>query len=242
MFLHKKFKKIQWSECRKPVLVVMACLLMTACASTKKVDPAEQRSSLDSLIKQADTEAAIGKNEQSIAILNQAAKENPTSMLPWLRMANLWFNTANYPSAILSANEVLLRESENQEAKSILVVAGLRVAAGAITGLVPQNPVTPGARAEAESLTKALRAALGEKVLVPSQAGDAPAPAAPTPAPVQHRRKHVAAVAPVTTPAPVATVTPMAAPTRPAAEVNSRPASAPVNTVSSGSDPFKSLK
>lgn len=222
MILHARTKKINWPRFQHLATAVLACLLIAGCSTTGKPSEADQRASLDTLLKQADTELANGKSEQSIVLLNQAAKENPTSMLPWLKMSNIWFNSGNYPSAILTANEVLKRESENQEAKSILVVAGLRVAAGAITGLVQQNQVNFSARVEAENLTKALRTALGEKVLVPGPAADAPPP---PPVPVRHHYRHIATKKKAA--APVAS-----------AEQDSPSVSAS----SSGSDPFKSLK
>ena len=229
MDLHIKTKKMAWQNYRQLSVLALVCCLMAGCSTTSKPTEAERRASLDTLIKQADGEFVKGKSEQAIALLNQAAKENPTSMLPWLKMSNIWFNSGNYPSAILTANEVLKRESENQEAKSILVVAGLRVAAGAITGLVQQNTVNLSARVEAENLTKALRNALGEKVLVPGPATETAQPPAAAPAQAQH--KHVAAASKR---APQARAeTPVA---------SAAQASPSVSTSSSGSDPFKSLK
>jgi tetratricopeptide (TPR) repeat protein len=202
---------------------IFACALIAGCATTSKPTEAEQRASLDTLIKQADGELANGRSEQSIALLNQAAKENPTSMVPWLRMSNIWFNAGNYPSAILTANEVLKRDAGNQEAKSILVVAGLRVAAGAITGLVQRNEVNFNAHKEAENLTQALRSALGEKVLVPAPAAEQ------SPAPSQHHyAKHTARKT-----YPTHSATPVA---------SNAPAATASNSSGSEPDPFKSLK
>lgn len=228
MSLHKKTKKMIWGNYRRLTLAVITCCVIGGCATTSAPTEAEQRASLDTLLKQADGELAKGKSEQAIALLNQAAKENPTSMVPWLKMSNIWFNSGNYPSAILTSNEVLKRESENQEAKSILVVAGLRVAAGAITGLVQQNQVNFSARTEAENLTKALRTALGEKVLVPG-AGAENAPPPPAAPPPSHRR-HAAAPRRVSQPRAET------------AAASSASASPTVSASSSGSDPFKSLK
>jgi tetratricopeptide (TPR) repeat protein len=221
---HIKTKKTTWLHWQHSAAAVLVCFAIAGCSTTSTNGDADARASLDTLIKQADNELVNGRSEQSIALLNQAAKENPTSMRPWLKMSNIWFNAGNYPSAILTANEVLKREAENQEAKSILVVAGLRVAAGAITGLMQQNPVNSSARVEAENLTKALRTALGEKVLVPANAADTAA----APAPAAHHYRHAAAAkrtSPANNEAPVASASPS------------------TNTSSSnGSDPFKSLK
>ncbi|WP_147375755.1 hypothetical protein [Noviherbaspirillum cavernae] len=137
-------------------------------------------------------------------------------MVPWLKIANIWFDAANYPSSILAANEVLQREPANQEAKSLLVVAGLRVAAGAVGGLRSPNAVNPSARLEAENLTNSLRNVLGEKALVPAVVPETKQPAPP----VRSRPLRAkASIAPV--------------PNAAATNVNSSKGSA---------DPFKSLK
>jgi tetratricopeptide (TPR) repeat protein len=148
------------------LMPVLVCLMIAGC-STSKSKVAPPRTALEMVVNQAETELAKGKRDQAIALLSQAAKENPSSVVPWLKLSTIWFNSAKYPTAILTANEVLQREPENQEAKSILVVAGLRVAAGALSGLVPEDPVNPSVRAEADTLIKALRATLGEKDLIP---------------------------------------------------------------------------
>lgn len=141
-------------------------LLVGGCATTGTGGEVSQNS-VDARLKDADTELAAGQHDKAISVLNHAAKEHPTSAMPWLKMANIWFEKGNYPSAILAANEVLQRDAGNQEAKSLLVVAGLRVAAGAVTELRPTSSVNMATRVEAENLTNSLRSALGEKVLVP---------------------------------------------------------------------------
>jgi tetratricopeptide (TPR) repeat protein len=190
---------------------------------------------------QADSELGKGRRDQAIALLNQAAKESPTNVAPWLKIANIWFDEGNYPSSILAANEVLARDASNQEAKSLLVVSGLRVAAKAVQGLVPHNPVNPNARQEAENLTKSLRLALGEKVLVPAEA-EKPAN------PAQRQRKKAAVRGHVTAKAeaaPAATPTTASAAAAPAApqESATRKVSMTIEPKASASgDPFKSLK
>ncbi len=125
---------------------------------------------LEAVTSEVDAELAKGRRENAIALLNDAAKEHPTSVIPWLKMANIWFEAENYPSTILAATEVLQRDAANQEAKSLLVVAGLRVSAGAVAGLRPSGPAGTSTRVEAEKLTNSLREALGETVLVPTPA------------------------------------------------------------------------
>ncbi|HJV73813.1 MAG TPA: hypothetical protein VJ654_06300 [Noviherbaspirillum sp.] len=145
-------------------------LLSGGCVTTG-ADANSAKNNLEVLLKEADTEIIAGQHDKAIATLNSAAKQNPTSTLPWIKIANIWFEKGNYPFSILAANEALQRDASNQEAKSLLVVAGLRVAASAVTGLRPSEAVNMNTRVEAENLTNSLRGALGEKVLVPPAEG-----------------------------------------------------------------------
>lgn len=237
---------------RQRKYVVMAALsaaLLGGCASTTTVG-SDGQPSIEPLLAQADTEMGKGRRDQAIALLNQAAKESPTNVSPWLKIANIWFDDGNYASSILAANEVLARDANNQEAKSLLVVSGLRVAAKAVQGLVPHNPVNPNARQEAENLTKSLRQALGEKVLVPAETEKTVSQAPRQRKKVVARANEVvkAAVAPAAT----ATVTvpsavPAAAPAAASVTVTPQPAARKVSVTiepkaGASADPFKSLK
>lgn len=166
IFNRKAFAKVQF---RTHMSVLLFCMAIVGCSATRPI-AVDSPDTPETLLKIADGELEKGQRDKAIATLNQAAKEYPTSILPWLRLGNVWFETGNYPSAILAANEVLQRDPANQEAKSMLVVAGLRVAASAVAGLRPSAQVGTNARLEAENLTNSLREALGEKVLVPQPA------------------------------------------------------------------------
>jgi tetratricopeptide (TPR) repeat protein len=206
----------------RQLCLLAACVsLLTACAATNGGSYGSQNT-LEKLSREADTELAKGQREKAVALLNQAAKENPTSMVPWLKLANIWFESGNYPSSILAANEVLQRDAGNQEAQAMMVVSGLRVAAGAVTGLRSVSSVNAGARAEAENLTNALRAVVGETVLIPNQTEAGPAVSTA-------RAKHPSSAKPNPGPA--------VSPAKPA--VKAPPKSSPA---SGGADPFKSLK
>ena len=160
-------------------VAVSALLSLTACGvvsidtsaltgSVPSVSLPEPRPSQDALLRQADEELSKKRIEPALALLNRAAKENPTSIAPWLKMSRVWFEAGNYPAAVNAANEVIERDSDNQEAKSIMVVSGLRIAAGATKGLPAQNvtsstyPANVNVRTEADNLARALR----EKTLV----------------------------------------------------------------------------
>lgn len=211
---------------RQLFMAVLASFILAGCSSPPKV-ASKPQVTLESLMKEADAELIMGKREQAVAVLNRAAQENPTSMEPWLKIANIWFIAANYPSSILAANEVIKRDTKNQEARSILVVAGLRVAADAVTGLLLKNPETHSARTEAENLTKTLRVALGENILVPPTTTNAVATPTPVAAPAPKTRKYIPR-----------TYTPVVHSAAPVETSNNSVSS----SGSGGSDPFKSLK
>jgi hypothetical protein len=64
-------------------------------------------------------------------------------------------------------------------AKSILAVSGLRVSAAALEQLRKVNEVNGSTRNEAEAVAKLIHEALGEPILVPPPAANAPEPAKP---------------------------------------------------------------
>jgi len=150
----------------------IAASLLGGCATPPAESP-RASASLETVTRDADAELAKGSKEQAVAMLTQGARSYPTSAAPWLRIANIWFDAGNYPSAILAANEALQRDASSQEAKSLLVVGGLRVAAGAVSGLRPTGGVGANARTEAENLTNSLRTVIGEKALVPVPSNEA---------------------------------------------------------------------
>ncbi len=152
---------------RSVCMATAAAFLVAGCATTK-FDEEQAQARLEAAMVEADKDLAHGDRDKAVHELQDAAKDNPTSVEPWLKIANIWFDSGNYPSSIVAANEALQRDAGNQEAKSVLVVAGLRVAAGAVTGLRVNDKLGVGSRVEAEELTKALRQILGEEVLVPA--------------------------------------------------------------------------
>lgn len=155
--------------CRVVASLFFGVSLLTGCAATTPAGKSLDEK-IESTMRDADVELGKGNREKAVALLDQVAKESPTSTAPWMKMANIWFETGNYPSSILAANEVLQRDPANQDAKALLVVGGLRVAASAVGELRPSAAIGASARTDAENLTNTLRSMLGEKVLVPAPA------------------------------------------------------------------------
>jgi cytochrome c-type biogenesis protein CcmH/NrfG len=152
---------------------VFLCLsLMAGCASTyvAEGDAEQTKAAVDALSKDADAELANGNRDKAVTLLTQAAKQDPANVEPWLKIADIRFAAGDYPASVLAAKEVLQRDAVNQKAKSILVVAGLRIAAGAINGLKQTGAIATSERVQAQNLTNALRDILGEQVLVPAVA------------------------------------------------------------------------
>jgi len=206
------------SRCGGRMGILCLCLsLIAGCAAPygAERDTAQIKSAVDALYTDADAELARGDREKAVSLLNEAASKDPANVDPWLKIADIRFAAGDYPAAILAANEALQRDSVNQKAKSILVVAGLRIAASAVNGLKESGAIAVSERVQAQNLTNTLRDILGEKVLVPPTAAEAEE----KPAPRRMRRS--------------------------AHPRHTTTASAPTKTSSgnaASSDPFKSLK
>jgi tetratricopeptide (TPR) repeat protein len=152
---------------------LLLCLsLLAGCATTyvPEGDTERVKAAIELLNKDADAELANGNREKAVTLLTQAAKQDSANVDPWLKIADIRFAAGDYPASVLAANEVLQRDAVNQKAKSILVVAGLRIAAGAVNGLKQTGAIATSERVQAQNLTNALRDILGEKVLVPAMA------------------------------------------------------------------------
>ena len=171
----------------------LACLLaLSACATDGSSVRSEKMSAatLDRALAEADTAVAAGQTDKAQVILKNAATSYPADKTPWLHMAQLKFDRANYGEAILDAQEALQRDPLDKLGNSIIAVSGLRLSTKALADLSQQNNLNGSLRSEAQDLAKLLRSSLGEEVLVPPANGARkPAPpvkkvtATPTPTP-----------------------------------------------------------
>jgi len=152
------------------VTVVSCVFLLNACANkpTPALDQTKPTIELSVLMDKA---AASEKEKQfDIALreYDEAAKLYPSSSLPWVRIAQIRYEAANYGEAISAAQQAVARENRNNVALSILAVSGLRVSSTALEELRRHNDLTGPIQKEAQELAKVLRISLGEQVLVPS--------------------------------------------------------------------------
>jgi len=191
------------SFCRAGAIAV--ALALSACASKPKPTPVATAPAS----KAARASAGGNNKERARELYRSAARVYPSSKEPWLKLAEDYFESANYGQAILAAQEVVQRDPSDTVAASVLAVSGLRVSASALAVLHEQKgKLSGGSRTEAEQLARQLRESLGETELVPQPVATSPAEAAARPVarpkPIAAPRRAVAAAAPSAAPASAA--------------------------------------
>jgi hypothetical protein len=148
-------------------ILLLDIFLLTGCATEDPAAPKAPAVTLPHLMSEADAASRAGQYDKSLLILKGAAASFPASKTPWLQMAQMKFDRANYGDAVGNALEVLQRDPEDTIANSILVVSGLRLSTKALADLTRQNNLSGSTRSEAQVLAKLLRTSLGEDMLVP---------------------------------------------------------------------------
>ncbi len=136
-------------------------------ANTAILPPVANTATLPDLMAEAASATSAGKPDKASAILNDAAKLFPADKKPWVQMAQIEFDRANYGEAIMKALEALQRDQKDQVANSIVAVSGLRLSTKALADLSQQNDLSGSVKTEAQDLAKLLRESLGETALVP---------------------------------------------------------------------------
>lgn len=146
-----------------------------------KKDPVVSTPSLADLSAQATAASNAGKVDKALSILEEATKLYPADKTPWIQMAQMKFDEANYGEAIMNALEALHRDPHDQVAHSIVAVSGLRLSSKALTSLSQQKNLSGSVRTEAQELAKLLRETLGETELIPVAPIQSPVVVAPPP-------------------------------------------------------------
>ena len=193
-------------------------------ADTAKALPTTTEPLAEFMSRAQAAEALEGGRERGRLIYRDAAKAYPTDKRPWLRLAQSYFDAADYGNAVLAAQEVVQRDPADGVAQGLLAVSGLRISTTALSALRNQNSLNTSTRSEAEDMARNLRSILGEAVLVPKpeDAASAAVKAQPPKAvrrPVVRRGAPAAAAAapaaPAATPAPAPAPPAKAAPSNP---------------------------
>jgi predicted Zn-dependent protease len=153
-----------------------ACaILLSACATTKP-ELAEKPPvpTMDELLAKANEASTAGRKEDAVTLWKEAAAAYPSDKAPWSSIAQTRYDAGQYGDAIVSAQEVLVRDPNDRLANSIIAISGLRLSTRALADLSRQNNLSGSIKTESQDLAKLLRESLGEQVLVPP-----PVPAAP---------------------------------------------------------------
>jgi len=173
------------------VTVVSCVVLLSACANKPTPAPDQTKSTVELSVLMDKAAAAEKEKHFDVALrqYEEATKLYPSSSQPWVRIAQIRYDAANYGEAISAAQQAVAREDRNNVAHSILAVSGLRVSSIALNELRRNNDLTGPVQKEAQELAKVLRESLGEQVLVPSAGMAAAAsPNSAASAPVARRR------------------------------------------------------
>ncbi|HIC7209238.1 tetratricopeptide repeat protein [Burkholderia stabilis] len=182
--------------------VVVACGVIAGCASQPPAPPTAEV--FNKSLADADAVAKAGDQDKALGLYQQLAKSDPTREEPWSRIAQIQFAQNHYGQAIVAAQEALQRDATDRQAKSVLAVAGLRIATQSLGELRQDSSLAGDAKSDAQALAKQLRDTLGESALFPpEQRAVKPRP----PRRVVHRPKGGGA-APATEAAATATATP----------------------------------
>lgn len=208
---------------------------MAGCA-TQGNNVATTPEAFNKQLADADTVAKGGDQDRAISLYQQLSKSDPTREEPWSRIAQIQFTQGHYGQAIVAAQEALQRDQTDRQAKSVLAVAGLRVATQSLGELRQDASLAGDAKSDAQALAKQLRDTLGEATLFPPDPSDKPVVKkkkyvrhAPKGKPAEAAEANNSAAAPAATPAaPAAPATP----------------AAPAKAAQSGgaSDPFSALR
>lgn len=167
------------SVCLRRLLGSALCVMaLGACSTTAPVKPV--KASLAEVMGKAAAADTAGQKEAAIALWREAASAYPADKTPWTRMAQTRYDAGQYGEAIVNAQEILVRDPNDQLANSIIAISGLRLSTRALADLSRQNNLSGSLRTESQDLAKLLRESLGEQVLVPPapRARAAAAPAA----------------------------------------------------------------
>lgn len=142
---------------------------LSACMTTPPVAQKPVIPSMEDMLAKASQASGSGQKEQAVTLWKEAAVAYPADKTPWTNIAQTRYEAGQYGDAIVSAQEVLVRDPNDRLANSIIAISGLRLSTRALSDLSRQNNLSGSLRTESQDLAKLLRESLGETVLVPPQ-------------------------------------------------------------------------
>jgi hypothetical protein len=122
------------------------------------------------MLTQASQASAAGNKEKAVTMWKQTATVYPADKTPWINITQTRYDAGKYGEAIVSAQEILVRDPSNTFANSIIATSGLRLSTQALGNLSRQNNLTGTVKSESQELAKVLRENLGETALFSSNA------------------------------------------------------------------------
>lgn len=144
------------------------CLLaLSACSTVPEVKTPLVKPTIADVLGKAAAADSAGQKEAAMSLWKEAAAAYPASKDPWTRMAQTKYDAGQYGDAIVNAQEILVRDPNDQLANSIIAISGLRLSTRALADLSRQNNLSGSLRTESQDLARLLRESLGEQVLVP---------------------------------------------------------------------------
>ena len=155
-------------------------VILSACTTVPPQIAEIPKPTVSALMAKASQAATSGQKEQAVTLWKETAAAFPAEKAPWVSIAQSRYDAGQYGEAIISAQEILVRDPNDQLANSIIAISGLRLSTRALADLSRQNNLSGPLRTESQDLAKLLRESLGETVLVPPQ----PAQQAATKGPV----------------------------------------------------------
>lgn len=147
----------------RSLAVAAVVATLSACTTTPPAPPPVPK--MADLLSQASQAATVGDKEKAVTLWKQTATLYPADKTPWVNITQSRYDSGKYAEAILSAEEILVRDPANTFANSIIATAGLRLSTRALGDLSRQNNLTGSVKTESQDLAKLLRESLGENVL-----------------------------------------------------------------------------
>lgn len=150
-----------------PVRLILAASLiasLSACmlGNTKPSDGP----SYGEVMKTARADLSDGNVQGARKHFSEAASIDPAKAEPWHQLASIEFDRRNYGRAITNAEEALHRDGSSSDVRSILTVAGLRVAMESLGRMRDNADLKASVHDEAEVLAEKMRKVLDEDSLV----------------------------------------------------------------------------